>query len=127
MQGLNRPPALDIIRLNVAPFGATGEAIPLPELPLPPHASAQLRDRLLRELNDLGDADDAALWAHRSLPQKNKLAAGGTVMRVSVQGVLQFGQRSEAFSFREGRVMSVYATPLAKRVNSPGTNFFWSN
>jgi hypothetical protein len=27
-------------------------------------ASAQLRDRLLAELNNLGSADDAATWAH---------------------------------------------------------------
>jgi hypothetical protein len=38
-------------------------------------ASAQLRDRLLAELNDLGSADDAAMWAHRSLRAKNGLTA----------------------------------------------------
>ena len=38
-------------------------------------ASAQLRDRLLAELNDLGSADDAAIWAHRSLRAKNGLTA----------------------------------------------------
>jgi hypothetical protein len=36
-------------------------------------ASAQLRDRLLGELNELGSSDDAATWAHRRLPEKNKL------------------------------------------------------
>jgi hypothetical protein len=36
-------------------------------------ASAQLRDRLLGELNELASGDEAALWAHRSLPEKNKL------------------------------------------------------
>ncbi len=40
---------------------------------LAPEASAQLRDRLLTELNELGGGDEAALWAHRSLPEKNKL------------------------------------------------------
>jgi hypothetical protein len=40
---------------------------------LTPEASAQLRDRLLTELNNLGSADDAAMWAHRSLGEKNKL------------------------------------------------------
>ena len=34
---------------------------------LAPEASAQLRDRLLAELNNLGSADDAAIWAHRCL------------------------------------------------------------
>jgi hypothetical protein len=28
-------------------------------------ASAELRDRLIAELNDLGSGDDAAMWAHR--------------------------------------------------------------
>jgi hypothetical protein len=39
--------------------------------------SAQLRDRLLGELNGLADDDNdkAALWAQRSLPDKNKLTA----------------------------------------------------
>ena len=47
-----------------------------PKAPRPilnPEASAQLRDRLLAELQDLGDSDDAAIWAHRSLGEKNKL------------------------------------------------------
>jgi hypothetical protein len=38
-------------------------------------ASAQLRDRLLAELDNLGSADDAAMWAHRSIGDKNKLTA----------------------------------------------------
>jgi hypothetical protein len=42
---------------------------------LEPERSAELRDRLLGELNDLADADAAALWAHRCLPQKNRLTA----------------------------------------------------
>ena len=42
---------------------------------LAPEASAELRDRLLAELNDLGCGDDAAIWAHRSLGEKNRLTA----------------------------------------------------
>ncbi len=34
---------------------------------------AELRGRLLAELNDLAGNDEAALWAKRSLPKKNKL------------------------------------------------------
>ena len=45
------------------------------ELMLGPEASAELRDRLLGELNDLGSGDDAALWAHRSMHAKNRLTA----------------------------------------------------
>jgi hypothetical protein len=37
--------------------------------------SAELRDRLLVELRALNSGDDAALWAHRSLPEKNRLTA----------------------------------------------------
>jgi hypothetical protein len=37
--------------------------------------SGELRDRLLAELCTLSSDDDAALWAHRSLPQKNLLIA----------------------------------------------------
>jgi hypothetical protein len=45
------------------------------EPPLGAEASAKLRDRLLGEINDLAGGDDAALWAHRSLAEKNKLTA----------------------------------------------------
>jgi ERF superfamily len=40
---------------------------------LGPEASAVLRDRLIAELSDLGSSDDAAMWAHRGLPEKNRL------------------------------------------------------
>ena len=45
------------------------------EQPLGSEASAALRDRLLGELNELASGDEAALWAHRSLGEKNKLTA----------------------------------------------------
>ena len=38
-------------------------------------ASEQLCDQLLAQLNDLNNADEAALWAHRSLAIKNQLVA----------------------------------------------------
>jgi hypothetical protein len=38
-------------------------------------ASATLRDRLIAELGELASGDDAAIWAHRSLVEKNKLTA----------------------------------------------------
>jgi ERF superfamily len=38
-------------------------------------ASGQLRDQMLAELNDIGSSDEAAKWAHRRLPDKNKLNA----------------------------------------------------
>jgi hypothetical protein len=36
-------------------------------------ASAELRDRLLAELNDIGSVDAAAFWAKSCLPEKSKL------------------------------------------------------
>jgi len=38
-------------------------------------ASAHHRDLMLGELNEIGGEDDAAKWAHRRLPEKNKLNA----------------------------------------------------
>jgi hypothetical protein len=38
-------------------------------------ASEQLCDQLLAQLHDLNNADEAALWAHRSLAKKNQLIA----------------------------------------------------
>ena len=43
-------------------------------------ASAASRDRLIADVGNLASADDAALWAHRSLPEKNKLAAGDALL-----------------------------------------------
>ena len=40
-----------------------------------PALGAEARDRLLVELNELASPDDAALWAHRSLGEKNRLTA----------------------------------------------------
>jgi ERF superfamily len=61
-----------------APRLATGRAAAKARLvpvgpALSPEASAQLRDRLLGQLKELAGGDEAALWAHRALPEKNKL------------------------------------------------------
>jgi hypothetical protein len=56
--------------------GSRRQPPPPPAPPiLPPEASAALRDRILAELVELRDREDAALWAKRSLPAKNKLTA----------------------------------------------------
>ena len=51
------------------------------KLVLDPDRSAELRDRLVAELNELKSADDAADWVYRRLPDKNTLttADGGLV------------------------------------------------
>jgi ERF superfamily len=46
-----------------------------PKPVLGPDQSAVLRDRLVAELDTLESADEAASWAHRSLPAKNTLTA----------------------------------------------------
>jgi ERF superfamily len=45
-----------------------------PAKTLAPDAAAVLRGRLLGELQNLGSADEAAIWAQRSLAPKNQLA-----------------------------------------------------
>jgi len=47
----------------------------LPEKALTSDASALLRHRLIEDLNAMVDADQAARWAKRSIPEKNKLTA----------------------------------------------------
>ena len=42
---------------------------------LEPEASAALRDRLIADVGNLASGDDAALWAHGCLSEKNKLTA----------------------------------------------------
>ena len=42
---------------------------------LAPEASVELRDRLIAEVNELSSGDDAAMWAHGCLGEKNKLTA----------------------------------------------------
>ena len=43
--------------------------------PLGPEASGELRDRLIAQINDLTGGDDAAIWAHQCLSEKNRLTA----------------------------------------------------
>ena len=43
--------------------------------PLGPEASGELRDRLIAQINDLAGGDDAAIWAHQCLSEKNRLTA----------------------------------------------------
>ena len=42
--------------------------------------SASLRQQLLAEISDLHSSDDAAIWAHRSMKQKNALATADAQM-----------------------------------------------
>src|SRR5579863_2857243 len=59
--------------------------------------SAEIRGRLLAELNDLAGSDEAALWAKQSLPEKNRLtAADAQCVEQAFQGKLATLQESSA-------------------------------
>ncbi len=53
---------------------------PSPAPALGPEASAAVRDRLVAELAGFATGDDAAIWAHRCLPEKNKLTAADAAL-----------------------------------------------
>src|ERR1700722_6658976 len=88
-----------------APAGARHKTTPArPAKPvLAADRSAALRDRLAAELDDLQSADEAASWAHRSLPAKNtltdadaELVEAGFRLRLAA-----FGDGQPADSLRE--------------------------
>jgi hypothetical protein len=60
-------------RRGARPSGDKGNGLVLAAVRLDAAASAQLRDLMLSELNAIGSEDEAARWAHRRLPDKNKL------------------------------------------------------
>jgi hypothetical protein len=79
-------------------------------------ASAELRDRLLTELNDLDSGDDAALWAKRSLPEKNRLTAGDAQRVEEGFGVklASLAPSSADMSLAPATVESPIAVPASK-------------
>jgi hypothetical protein len=85
--------------------------------PMEPEASAALRDRLLGEINELADGDEAALWAHRSLVDKNMLTAVDTqVVEESFQARLaNFATPETDIPQRAGEV----TYPSTARSSSP--------
>jgi hypothetical protein len=80
-------------------------------------ASAALRDRLVAELSDLACGDDAAIWAHRSLVEKNKLTAvDAQVVEESFQASLaSFATPKTDIPQRAGEVTQ----PSTARSSSP--------
>jgi hypothetical protein len=73
---IEKPPPSKKVQLNGGrsnfPHGGGSKSVPRPILGAAP--SAALRDRLVGELKDIASGDDAALWAHRILPDKNSLS-----------------------------------------------------
>jgi hypothetical protein len=74
-----------------------------PEQTLDADASAQTRDRLVADLNELFSSEDAATWAHRSLAAKNRLVT------VDAQRV------EEAFAAR----LAAFATDAGEAASTP--------
>lgn len=53
-------------------------------------SSAALRDQLLKEINDLTDGDELALWAHRRIAAKNTLTSNdASVVEAAYRGLLE--------------------------------------
>ena len=73
--GIEKPPVSKKLQLNGGqshiPPGRGAKAVP--RLILGAAPSAALRDRLVEELKDIASGDDAALWAHQILSDKNCL------------------------------------------------------
>ena len=73
--GIEKPPPNKKVQLNGGrshfPHRRAAKSVPRPILGAAP--SAALRERLVGELKDIASGDDAALWAHRILSDKNSL------------------------------------------------------
>ena len=64
-------------------------------------ASSRLRDQMLGELNAIGSEDEAAKWAHRRLPDKNKLNA------IDAKHIEEtFGAKLKAFAIHHAEGLS---------------------
>jgi hypothetical protein len=96
------------------------------EPPLGAEASAALRDRLVAELNDLACGDDAAIWAHRSLVEKNKLTiADAQSVEESFQAKLaSFATPGTDKDQRAGAAQPSHprSSPAAEPKNRPRSN-----
>jgi hypothetical protein len=85
---------------------------------LGPETSAQLRDRLLGQLQELTSGDEAALWAHRSLSEKNKLIAADA-LRVEESFQAKLASFATAAA-DEPRSQTEVAQPLTAQNLDPG-------
>ena len=107
-------------------------------------ASGRLRDQMLGELNDIGSEDEAAKWAHRRLPDKNKLNADDakhieTMFRAKLKsfaihhadGLPSVGERFESHIVQSSRSSPASEADAPDQNGSPvesrSTNRFWSH
>ncbi|MGA8613433.1 MAG: ERF family protein [Xanthobacteraceae bacterium] len=75
--------------------------------------SAELRERLLAELSRLASGEDAAMWAHRSLSEKNRLtAADAQAVEQAFQAwMAAFPTNVDEFDESPARVERLQASP----------------
>jgi hypothetical protein len=83
--------------------------------------SAELRERLLAELGGVASCEDAAMWAHRSLPAKNRLtAADARTVELAFQArMAAFATNVDEFDQRPARVERPEASPSTLLDPSP--------
>jgi ERF superfamily len=136
--GLEQPKASGNGRFNNGHTGSPrrgSDAKPAKPV-LGPEASAELRDRLLAKLSDLGSADEMAVWAHRCLAEKNRLTATDVehveeafqakiaTVAVGVADVLEGAQaRSAAISENDCTAAKIRSQPRSKIVDKSELTF----
>ena len=83
-------------------------------------ASGGLRDQMLGELNAIGSEDEAAKWAHRRLPDKNKLNA---IDAKHIEELFRAKLKAFALHHAEGLSPSEHGSEAAPAVEpvEPGT------
>ena len=92
-----------------------------PQVTLGADQSANLCQRLLSEINDLRSSDDAAIWAHRSMRQKNTLmAADAQQLEEKFRArLITLTAPLEDFSSPEGGGLMVAEPPTGQNSNAP--------
>ena len=109
-------------RLNggAAAPGRVRKAYPTASKPIiEPVQSAELRGRLLAELSRLASGEDAAMWARRSLPEKNQLTAADahTVEQAFQAKMAAFNTNVDEFDQSPARVER--AEPILSTLPDP--------
>ncbi len=99
-----------------APAGARRKTPPArpPKPVLAVDQSAALRDRLVAELDALQSSDEAAAWAHRSLPAKNTLTAADA-------DCVEAGFRARLAAFGDGRPADGLREAVQGRAGAQGS------
>jgi hypothetical protein len=87
-----RSPREQVVDDQAAGKTAPNRRPPTPKTLLEPKASAALRDQLMEELASIAVAEDAVIWAQRSLPAKNTLTSADAgiieqVFRIKMQSL----------------------------------------